>query len=560
MPKFNPPDSFQFDKPADLPEWKQRFLRFRSATKLDRETSTVQVSSLVYAAEKIYSSFQLATTVTAAASDADAAAVAAAAATVPDANNFDLVMKRFDAYFIPKRNVIHDRAKFHLRVQQAGENAESFYRSLMELSERCDFKDKNEEIRDRLVIGILDKELSLELQLKADLTLENCVDRVRNSEMVKKQNEVLKGVDHVSRGGRRGRFHQGFKPEGTRRCTNCNLLLDYRHTECPAKDEVCNNCGKKGHYARCCRSDSSTRGSGRGSNRGSGRGSGRSRGRGNYRGRGGYRKNLDEVSEEYVATDTDDTYFLGSIFCDSPVVSCNDNSRAQFCSINCDITDETKWYIDLEVNGDPINFKIDSRADVTVISEDIYRRIPNRPHLKPSNLGQFVARTLYKGEKFHYLVQVVKGTTTSLLGRGPCVRLGLIAHILAVEAHSVPEPGIGTLKGDPVKIMLKGNAQPYSVSTARRVPIPLMPKVKAELERMECEGVISSVSEPTEWCAPMVPVIKKSGDVRICVDLKHLNESIVRSKFVIPTKEDILSKLSDGTVVWMPQVGFGKFL
>ena len=35
---------------------------------------------------------------------------------------------------------------------------------------------------------------------------------------------------------------------------------------------------------------------------------------------------------------------------------------------------------------------------------------------------------------------------------------------------------------------------------------------------------------------------------RICVDLKHLNESIVRPKFVILTKEDILSKLSDGTV------------
>ena len=163
-----------------------------------------------------------------------------------------------------------------------------------------------------------------------------------------------------------------------------------------------------------------------------------------------------------------------------------DNSRAQFCSINCDITDETKWYIDLDVNGDPINFKIDSGADVTVISEDIYRRMPskvvlNSPGGQLSNLGQFVARTLYKGEKFHYLVQVVKGTSTSLLGRGPCVRLGLIARILAVEAHSVPEPGIGTLKGHPVKIILKGNAQPYGVSTARRVPIPLMPKVKAEL-------------------------------------------------------------------------------
>ena len=268
MPKFNPPDCFLFDKPADWPEWKQRFLRFRTATKLDRETPAVQVSSLVYAmgreAEKIYSSFQLATTVPAPAAGADAA-------VMPDANNFDLVMKRFDAYFIPKRNVIYEPAKFHLRVQQAGENAESFYRSLMELSETCDNKDKNEAIRDRLVIGNLNKELSLELQLKADLTLENCIDRFRNSEMVKKQNEVVKGVDHVSHGGRRGRFHKGFKPESNKRCTNCYLLLDYRHTECAAKDEVCNNCGKKGHYARCCRSDSSSRNSTRGSGRGSGR-------------------------------------------------------------------------------------------------------------------------------------------------------------------------------------------------------------------------------------------------------------------------------------------------
>ena len=84
-----------------------------------------------------------------------------------------------------------------------------------------------------------------------------------------------------------------------------------------------------------------------------------------------------------------------------------------------------------------------------------------------------------------------------LLGRGACVLLGLIARILTVEAHSVSEPGIGTLKGDPVKIVLKENAQPYRVSTARRVTIPLMPKVKAELECMEREGIISR-SRPSD--------------------------------------------------------------
>ena len=136
-----------------------------------------------------------------------------------------------------------------------------------------------------------------------------------------------------------------------------------------------------------------------------------------------------------------------------------------------------------------------------------------------------------------------------LLVWGPCVRLALIAHILTLEAQSsLPEPGIGTLKGDSVKTVLKDNAQPLSISAARHMPIPIMPKVKAELECMEQGGVTSSNLDPTERCTTMAPIIKKARDVRICVDLKHLNESIVRPKFVIPTKEDIFHKSPNCTV------------
>ena len=35
---------------------------------------------------------------------------------------------------------------------------------------------------------------------------------------------------------------------------------------------------------------------------------------------------------------------------------------------------------------------------------------------------------------------------------------------------------------------------------------------------MENLGIISRVEKPTSWCAGMVVVPKKSGDVRICVD------------------------------------------
>ena len=61
MPKFNPPEPLDFNRPEEWPMWKQRFERFRLCTKLNAETEAIQVSSLIYAmgseAERIFSTF-----------------------------------------------------------------------------------------------------------------------------------------------------------------------------------------------------------------------------------------------------------------------------------------------------------------------------------------------------------------------------------------------------------------------------------------------------------------------------------------------------------------------
>ena len=107
--------------------------------------------------------------------------------------------------------------------------------------------------------------------------------------------------------------------------------------------------------------------------------------------------------------------------------------------------------------------------------------------------------------------------------------------------------GLGTMQGE-YHIQLKDNAQPYPLSTTRRVALPLLPKVKAELQRMERMRVISKIEEPTDWCAGMVVIPKPNGKIRICVDLTKLNESVQRSRHILPSVEETLAKLQNARI------------
>ena len=117
--------------------------------------------------------------------------------TAEEASNYTVVKEKLIAYFNARRNVIYERAKFNSRVQHSGEPIDNFLTSLYSLAQSCSFGQLKEElIRDRVVVVILDKPLSERLQLDPTLTLARVVELVRNTEIMKKQQETLHSLHH----------------------------------------------------------------------------------------------------------------------------------------------------------------------------------------------------------------------------------------------------------------------------------------------------------------------------------------------------------------------------
>ena len=139
----------------------------------------------------------------------------------------------------------------------------------------------------------------------------------------------------------------------------------------------------------------------------------------------------------------------------------------------------------------------------------------------------------------------MKGLKNNLLGLPAIISLNLAMRIQQIEETSTQVQdefpnifkGLGTI-GEEYEIRLKDGVKPRALCTARHVPTPLHTKVQEELNQMQSLGVISPVDELTPWCAGMVVVPKPSGDIRICVDLKPLNEGVLHKFHPLP-KVDI---------------------
>ncbi len=107
------------------------------------------------------------------------------------------------------------------------------------------------------------------------------------------------------------------------------------------------------------------------------------------------------------------------------------------------------------------------------------------------------------------------------------------------------QEGIGTLHHIKGKIVLDSDAT-HKFHKARPVPYAVRQKVEAELDRMEAEGILSKV-DWSAWATPVIPVTRKTGNIRLCGDFKvSINPVLQAEQYPLPRIEDIFANLAGG--------------
>ncbi|CAH2207977.1 jg821, partial [Pararge aegeria aegeria] len=218
--------------------------------------------------------------------------------------------------------------------------------------------------------------------------------------------------------------------------------------------------------------------------------------------------------------------------------------------------------------------QVDTGASFSLVNERTWnvldKRLP-RDSLQPVQLslrtwnetpvkllGQATVSVRFKDIVQVLNVIVAKGTGPNLLGRDWLSPLKITMNInfvangdlvqmekVIANHGEVFRDGLGTYKGNPVAIHVKSGANPRFLK-ARPVPYALRERVEKEIDRLEREGVLRAVSF-SEWATPVVPIVKKSGEIRLCGDYRStVNEATESDTYPMPTANEVFATVAGG--------------
>jgi hypothetical protein len=175
-------------------------------------------------------------------------------------DTYDDMSKKLTNYFKPNRNKMFERHVFRQLKQANDETFTSFVTRLRTSAKYCDFQTVNEEIILQIITGGKHEWLTNKILSSPDLTLAQITTAALTREAVDYQSKQIAAKPDENcyyakiDGGKysNNNKNSNFKKDNGPKCYYCGF--DKSHKTCPAKNETCLNCGKKGHFKAVCKS------------------------------------------------------------------------------------------------------------------------------------------------------------------------------------------------------------------------------------------------------------------------------------------------------------------
>lgn len=115
--------------------------------------------------------------------------------TLPETgDDFDTAIAKLTEYFAPKKCTEYEVYKFRQAKQEHGENIDTFHTRLRKLSEKCEFADKDREIKSQIIQGCNSKRLRRKA-LRQEMSVDELVKKARSLQLSDKHSPE---IEHFS--------------------------------------------------------------------------------------------------------------------------------------------------------------------------------------------------------------------------------------------------------------------------------------------------------------------------------------------------------------------------
>ena len=464
--------------------------------------------------------------------------------TEEESTSVNASLAALEAYFKPKTSVVYERYLFNSSTQGPDEGIDEFVNRLRKQTSSYKFGTLTDEmIRDRIVIGLQDRNTKLRLLKEEDLDLNKTVNICRASEIATRQLQSMKldqtGKQVNAMGTQAKRFNNKQlrksnplrNPPGKRKPTRCGSPEKHKLEDCRAYGQTCLVCKKPNHFATVCRFND------------------KSKSRNPKHRDVRQVETSDEESEE-----NDDLLIKVEEVSNMKTNGKQINTTLVFSDMKEDYHTELQCQLDTGAMCSVMSLRdlavITQTGDPPLKSSKVKLRLFDGSLMKPH--GVAILKIHRNGSTTQLNFQIVDTKNKPLLSPETCEKLGS----LKVTINETSAVNTVVTEQDKLQVLLTreaiqkeykdvfeglghiGISSSFVVNpdhttvqhAPRRVAVTLQKEVKEKIAEMEKKGIIQKVTEPTEWISSMV-VVAKPGKIRICLDPRDLNKAIQRPKY-----------------------------